>query len=193
MRLATLPERLPWSNDEVHWVVADHLAMLTLALTGQPYNKTARRNALLPKLNGRTASSIEHQPRSNFEKASVEAMTSQVQRLPLLDQAAEAAEAAEAAVPRPAARYEESDFNGVETIPPKHDHQLRVEEEVRHHLAGPIRRDYLDREARNRGHANRFKLYRFCKFRARPRMFQFAGPIEQHCRLDPSTFRVQFQ
>ena len=187
MRLATLPERLPWSNDEVHWVVADHLAMLTLALTGQPHTKTARRNALLPKLNGRTASSIECQPRSNFEKALVEAMTSQVRRLPLLDQTAEAA------VQRPAARYEEFDFNGVETIPPKHDHQLRVEEDVRHHLAGPIRRDYLDREARNRGHANRFKLYRFYKFRARPRMFQLAGPIEQHCRLDPSTFRVQFQ
>ena len=190
MRLATLPERLPWSNGEVHWVVADHLAMLTSALTGHPYNKTARRNALLPKLNGRTASSIECQPSSNFEKALVEAMTSQVQRLPLLDQAAEAAEAA---VQRPAARYEEFDFNDVETISPKHDHQLRVEEESRHHLAGPIRRDYLDREARNRGHANRFKLYRFYKFRARPRMFQLAGSIEQHCRLDPSTFRVQFQ
>ena len=54
MRFATLPERLPWLNDEVHWVVADHLAMLTLALTGQPYYKTARRNALLPKLDGRT-------------------------------------------------------------------------------------------------------------------------------------------
>ena len=288
MPLTTPPERTPWSNDEVHWVVADYLAMLTLELTGQPYNKTARRNALLPKLNGRTASSIEfkhgnitvvmlqmgfpplrgYQPRSNFQKALVEAVTLQVQKLPLLD------EAAEAAVQRPAALYEAFNFKDVQTSPPKHEHQVGVEEEVRHYLAGPIRRDYLEREARNRSlglsgellalqfeqwrlkelgapdlagkvehvaatrgdglgydilsfdadgseryvevkttafsqttpffvsaneacfardHASRFKLYRFCEFRARPRMFQLAGAIEQHCRLDPSTFRAQFQ
>ena len=288
MPLATPPERLPWSTEEVHWVVADYLTMLTLELTGQPYNKTARRNALLPKLNGRTAASIEfkhcnitavmlqlgfpplrgYQPRNNFQKSLVEAVTSQVQTRPLLD------EAAEAAVQRPAARYEEFNFEGVQTDAPKHDHQVRVEEEVRHYFAGPVRRDYLEREARNRSlglsgevlalqfekwrlremgatdlankvehvaatrgdglgydilsfdvdgreryvevkttafgqttpffvtaneasfardHASRFKLYRFYEFRARPRMFQLAGAIEQHCRLDPSTFRAQFQ
>lgn len=288
MPFAAPPDRSNWSHEEVQLVVADYLAMLTLELTGQPYNKTARRNALLPKLNGRTASSIEfkhcnitavmlqlgfpplrgYQPRSNFQKALVEAVTSQVQRLPLLD------EAAEAAVQRPAALYEEFDFKGVQTLAPKHDHQFRVEEEVRRYLAGPIRRDYLEREARNRSlglsgellalqfekwrlqelgavdlagkvehvaatrgdglgydilsfdadgreryvevkttafgqatpffvtaneasfardHASRFKLYRFYEFRARPRMFQLAGAIEQHCRLDPSTFRAQFQ
>ena len=40
-------------------MVADYLQMLAMELARQSYSKTARRNALSPKLNGRTDGSIE--------------------------------------------------------------------------------------------------------------------------------------
>ena len=43
-----------------------------------------------------------------------------------------------------------------------------------------------------RDHADRFHLYRLFEFRATPRMFELAGPIEQHCMLDPVSFRASF-
>lgn len=39
---------------------------------------------------------------------------------------------------------------------------------------------------------DRFHLYRLFDFRAMPRMFQLAGPIERHCMLDAVTFRASF-
>jgi len=41
-------------------------------------------------------------------------------------------------------------------------------------------------------HAERFRLYRLFDFRAAPRLFELAGPIERHCLLDPMTYRVGF-
>jgi hypothetical protein len=43
-----------------------------------------------------------------------------------------------------------------------------------------------------RNHADRFHLYRLFEFRATPRMFELAGPIEQHCMLDPVSYRASF-
>jgi hypothetical protein len=43
-----------------------------------------------------------------------------------------------------------------------------------------------------RDHADCFHLYRLFEFRATPRMFELAGPIEQHCMLDPVSFRASF-
>jgi len=43
-----------------------------------------------------------------------------------------------------------------------------------------------------RDHADRFHLYRLFEFRATPRLFELAGPIEQHCMLDPVSFRASF-
>jgi len=43
-----------------------------------------------------------------------------------------------------------------------------------------------------RDHADRFHLYRLFEFRATPRMFELAGPIEQHCMLDPVSYRASF-
>jgi len=40
--------------------------------------------------------------------------------------------------------------------------------------------------------ADRFRLYRMFDFRSAPRMFELAGPIEQHCLLDPTTYRASF-
>ena len=38
----------------------------------------------------------------------------------------------------------------------------------------------------------RFRLYRLFDFRAAPRLFELPGPIEQHCMLDPTTYRASF-
>jgi hypothetical protein len=43
-----------------------------------------------------------------------------------------------------------------------------------------------------RDHAEAFRLYRLFDFRSSPRLFQLAGPIEQHCLLDAVTFRASF-
>jgi Domain of unknown function (DUF3883) len=43
-----------------------------------------------------------------------------------------------------------------------------------------------------RDHAPRFRLYRLYDFKAVPRMFELTGSVEQHCSLDPTTFRASF-
>ena len=43
-----------------------------------------------------------------------------------------------------------------------------------------------------RDYADRFHLYRLFEFRATPRMFELSGPIEQHCMLDPVSYRASF-
>lgn len=48
-----------WSPDEVRRTVADYLEMLSDELSGIPYNKTAHRGHLLPKLRDRTEGAVE--------------------------------------------------------------------------------------------------------------------------------------
>lgn len=43
-----------------------------------------------------------------------------------------------------------------------------------------------------RDHHERFRLYRLFDFRSAPRLFELAGPIEQHCLLDAVTYRASF-
>jgi hypothetical protein len=43
-----------------------------------------------------------------------------------------------------------------------------------------------------RDHQDQFRLYRLFDFRSVPRLFELAGPIEQHCLLDAVTFRASF-
>lgn len=43
-----------------------------------------------------------------------------------------------------------------------------------------------------RDHAHAFRLYRLFDFRKSPRLFELSGPVEQHCRLDATTFRASF-
>ena len=43
-----------------------------------------------------------------------------------------------------------------------------------------------------RDHQEGFRLYRLFDFRSSPRLFELAGPIEQHCLLDAVTFRASF-
>ncbi|MBR9865884.1 MAG: DUF3883 domain-containing protein [Oceanospirillales bacterium] len=48
-----------WSESEVEAVVQDYFNMLRLELSGQKYNKTEHRRALIEQLNDRTHSSVE--------------------------------------------------------------------------------------------------------------------------------------
>ena len=41
-----------------------------------------------------------------------------------------------------------------------------------------------------RDESERFRLYRVFDFRVEPRLFELAGPIEDHCLLDPHSFRA---
>ncbi|MGY0196681.1 DUF3883 domain-containing protein [Leptothrix sp. BB-4] len=152
-----------WSRQEVELLVADYLQMLTLELTGQAYNKAARRRALLPLLDGRTEASIEFKrrnvsavmgrlglpyvrgylPAENAQGEMLETIVAQqMALLPQLDAAAEQA------VERMAVEVEPVDFSLAKARVP--ERQLRVEEPMKPYLRRPIRRDYLERETRNR-------------------------------------------
>ena len=46
--------------------------------------------------------------------------------------------------------------------------------------------------ALSQGAKNQFHLYRLFEFRKAPRLFDLHGALEQHCLLDPVTYRVSF-
>lgn len=168
-----------WSREEVAIIVADYLAMLTLELNGQSFNKSARRRALVPRLHNRSEGAVEfkhcnisavmgdlgfptlsgYKPRSNAQRSLLmDVVSEQVQRYPLLD------EAAMAAVQRPAQVAEPLDFSKVKAEAPRCE--IRAAEEKEHSFM-PIRRDYLEREARNRslGQAGEDFVVRFEQWR----------------------------
>jgi hypothetical protein len=43
-----------------------------------------------------------------------------------------------------------------------------------------------------RSHAEQFSLHRLFDFRQAPRLFELPGPVETHCKLDPTTYRASF-
>ena len=102
-----------------------------------------------------------YKPRANLQKTLVDAVTARIQRLGVLD------EATEAAVQRPAVEPEMADFEDVQTEAPEAPDNNVVREQSRAYLHGPVRRDYLEREARNRtlGQAGELLALRFEKWR----------------------------
>ncbi len=154
-----------WSEAEVELIVADYLAMLTLELTGQRYNKADHGRRLMAHLPGRSKAAVEfkhanisavmlelgfpyvrgYKPRSNFQRSRmVEAVTRQLSRHTLLEDAALMAVQRPAVAPGP-----ESDFSQVLAPVPKRESVAR-EPLTPYRLAQPMKRDYLEREARNR-------------------------------------------
>ena len=153
-----------WSAREVALIVADYLTMLTSELTGQGYNKTARRRLLLERLPGRSGGAVEfkhanisavmlelgfpylrgYKPRANFQRAALmEEVTAQVSKHAILD------EVALAAAQRPATNADLLDFSRVKTLVPERAHSVN-EPRATGYGRMPIKRDYLEREARNR-------------------------------------------
>jgi hypothetical protein len=54
-----MSKSIDWSDAEVALLVEDYFAMLDAELQGESVNKAARRRALIPRLNGRSAGAIE--------------------------------------------------------------------------------------------------------------------------------------
>lgn len=152
-----------WTRPENELIVADYLEMLLKELAGQKYNKAERARNLMPLLNGRSKGSIEfkranisavlielgfpslqgYKPRSNFQKDGlVEVVSDQVAHMASLDKAAELA------VDRPADIPESIDFNKLPTQAPARQH--RVEEVRPAYARRAVKRDYFERESRNR-------------------------------------------
>ena len=149
-----------WTREEIDLIVSDYLSMLTLELIGQPYNKAAHRRTLVARLKGRSDGSVEfkhcnisavmiqigfpylrgYQPRSNFQRLLMEVVVEHVKRTQTLD------EAAVSAVQRPAQAPDSTDFSRVRTEAPRRANKV-AEEAVTY--ASPVKRDYLEREARN--------------------------------------------
>ncbi|RZS53370.1 DUF3883 domain-containing protein [Sphaerotilus mobilis] len=152
-----------WSREEVELLVADYLQMLTLELAGQTYNKAARRRALLPLLEGRSEASIEFKRRNvsavmgqlglpyvrgylPAENTQAEMLISVVsQQMDLMPQLAAAADEA---VERLAVEVEAVDHAHAKAAAPAR--QFRAAEPVTTYHRRAIRRDYLERETRNR-------------------------------------------
>lgn len=277
-----VPDRAPWSPRELQAVVADYLQMLALGLAGQPYNKAARRRALIPLLNGRSESSVEFKrrnisavmvelgfpylrgylPASNVQALLFDEVAAQIPHVSSLDRAASSA------VEAPAVDPDVEGFSTSKVARPKGGRTARQESPL---YAHPVKRDYLEREARNRslGEAgerfivryeqwrlthegfgqladkvrhvsaldgdglgydvlsfdhrgderyievkttsfgeqtpffvssnevrfaetrfDRFSLCRVFDFKTAPKFFELPGALQQHCHLDPATYRA---
>lgn len=275
---------MDWSREEVEAVVADYLRMLTLELTGQTFNKSEHRRVLQKKLMDRSESSIEfkhsnisavmlelgfpyvrgYKPLPNYQALLLTAVVEQVRSNPIVDQAALSA------VEQPAIMPTEHDFARVKAEAPKREMKVA---DVSPISFVAVKRDYLEREERNRSlglageefvvqfeqwrltqfgqqrlaekveqvskskgdglgfdvlsfdtdgrerfievkttsfgretpffvsrremalstiESTRFHLYRLFDFRKVPRMFDLSGPLEQHCTLDPLTYKASF-
>ncbi|WP_238346154.1 DUF3883 domain-containing protein [Luteimonas saliphila] len=152
-----------WSRVEVEACVADYLHMLELELNGQQFNKSARVQALMQKLDGRSKASVEYKFRNisalmqalqwptvrgykaleNYQLLLLEVLEAQLRNRPALQAAAEHA------VTRPGAVAEavidaqawvpKPKPPGLKEAPPQYAPRFSL-----------ARRDYLAREAHNR-------------------------------------------
>lgn len=154
--------RRDWSDVEVAATVASYLSMLRQEYAGQAYSKTAHRRALLAKLNDRTDASVEmkyrnisqvlielsflpirgYKPLANYQGVLVDEVLAQVRNDPSLDQAAAASVALDAVKPMVL------DFNERVVEAPKPT--KRIADSAVVSRFAPVRRDYIEREARNR-------------------------------------------
>jgi hypothetical protein len=153
-----------WSREEVEATVADYLHMWMLEQAGQAYSKTDHRRALLPKLNGRTRAAIElkhqnisailmehgwqnipgYKPRGNYQRLLVDVVTERIMGDRKFDRAAEIAADQPAEVPLL------KKIEGILVERPMVAHLVQSERVPYFVTQKPVlKRDYLDREARN--------------------------------------------
>ena len=154
--------RRDWSDEEVAATVASYLSMLRQEYAGQAYSKTDHRRALLKRLQDRSEASVEmkyrnisrvlmelgylpirgYKPLTNYQGVLVDEVLAQIQGDESLDQAAAACVALDAVKPLTL------DFHDrvVEAPTPT----KRIADAAVVSRFTPIRRDYIEREARNR-------------------------------------------
>ena len=150
-----------WSHEEVEATVADYLHMLTMELAGQQYNKTDHRRKLIRLLKNRSEGAVErkhqnisailielgcpyisgYKPLSNYQDLLYKVVADRLKVSDLFDRAALAAVQMPAAVPLPA------DFSKVLVDPPKFSYSAG--EPTAPKIRSALKRDYIDREARN--------------------------------------------
>lgn len=152
-----------WSRLEVEATVADYFHMLVMELSGQTYNKSAHRKALLRKLSGRTDGAVErkhqnisavlleqgfpyisgYKPLGNYQALLREAVEDRLAADSRLEQAATAACSTPAAAPLV------TDFSQLLVEPPKFNHSTREPAAEEGYRSTSQKRDYLAQEARN--------------------------------------------
>lgn len=152
-----------WTRLEVEATVADYLHMLTLELSGQSYNKSAHRRALLSKLNDRTDGAVElkhrnisailgmlgfpwiagYKPLSHFQILLRDVVEGQLAQNRLVDEAALMATTSPAIAPLI------DDFSKVLVDAPKFVAEAKEASPPPYYSTVPQKRDYLEREARN--------------------------------------------
>lgn len=155
-----------WTREEVEATVADYLHMLTMELTGQQYGKTDHRRKLIRLLRNRSEGAIErkhqnisailielgcpyisgYKPLRNYQALLYDVVVDRLRENDLFDRAALAA------IQLPAAPPLAKDFSSVVVDPPKLSAAARepnASTYISRDKASAVRRDYLDREARN--------------------------------------------
>lgn len=169
-----------WSREEVELVVADYLEMLAAWCAGQAVNKAERRRLLQPRLNHRNDSSIDrkrsnvsavmeklgfhhlpgYKPLWNYQRILEPVVLEQVENARWLD------EMELAAAQMPAVTHVRADFRKVAVERPT---KVQRAGEPNTLSFAPVRRDYVEREARNRslGQAGEEFVVEYEKWRLR--------------------------
>jgi hypothetical protein len=154
-----------WSSEEVEATVADYLHMLTLELGGQQYNKTQHRRSLVRNLSNRSEGAVErkhqnisailielgcpyisgYKPLANYQSLLYEVVVDHLKSNEQLDRTALAA------VQMPSTMPLIEDFSKIVVVPPGLTRSVR--EPTNHTYPSKdrhaVKRDYIDREARN--------------------------------------------
>lgn len=155
-----------WSREEVESTVADYFHMLTMELAGQQYSKADHRRKLIRLLKNRSEGAIErkhqnisailielgcqyipgYKPLRNYQALLYEVVANRVQNDALFNRTALAS------VELPAAPPSVEEFSNVLVDPPKRSLSTREPDASNRYSldrAIAVKRDYLDREARN--------------------------------------------
>ncbi len=152
-----------WTQVEVEATVADYLRMLVLELSGQSYNKTAHRRALLQKLNNRSEGAVElkhqnisavlrdfgfpwiagYKPRGHFQALLRKVVEAQLSQDKLVDEAAQIASTSPAAAPLL------DNLKNILVEAPRLATESKEPSPRPYYSRVPQKRDYLEREARN--------------------------------------------
>lgn len=152
----------PWSREEVDAIISDYFHMLRLSLLGQKVNKSAHRRVLQGKLYGRSEKAIDmkHQNISavlielgamplvgyrglpNYQNLLMEVVSERLEQDHALDKAALDA------VSRSAEPVLAPDYSRILVPPPKPPNGVQEERPPFARIA--VKRDYVERESRNR-------------------------------------------
>ena len=155
-----------WTREEVEATVADYFHMLTMELAGQQYSKTDHRRKLIRLLKDRSNGAIErkhqnisailielgcpyisgYKPLRNYQTLLYDVVADGLRENELFDRAALAAVQLPAAPPLP------KDFSEVMVDPPRLSRTAREPNAptyISRDNTNTVKRDYLDREARN--------------------------------------------